>query len=384
MMQQLIFEIAVILFTAIILGNITKRIGLSSLVGQILAGVIVGPIFGIVKENEILNFISMIGIILLVFLIGIETNFDAIKKDVYKGSILAITGSLLTFVFGLIVGELIFSSLNIGIVIGVAMISTSTAIPLKILIDRNEHKTHLGSVFTVLSLADDIIAILALSLLISYFTVNGLSVIYVMSLFFAILGFIFITMTAGRKIIGHFMRFFTKMTSEQIVLSIALVIIFFLTFISDQIGLAAITGAFLVGMAMAGEHENVIKTKIEFLGYGIFIPVFFAHSALFIDIKSVFSSIDAIIALLIAGSLSKAIGSGLMSRIFGFDRKSQSIIAIGMIPRGEYGIIISQIALVNGIINNNVYSILLSFVVLTTILTPILFLLNDKINYRKY
>ncbi len=383
-MQEIIFQLAVILLAAIFLGAATKKIGLSSLVGQIAAGVIVGPILGIVHENEILNFISLIGIIILVFLIGLETNFDSIKKDAYNGSFLAISGSFLTFICGLLLGELLFKDINIGIVLGIAMISTSTAIPLKLLIDRNEHKTRVGSIFTTMALADDIIAILALSVMVSYFTAKGLSIIYVISLFFAILGFIFITMTAGRKLIGHFLRFFTNISGEQIILSITLSIIFFLTFISDQIGLAAITGAFLVGMAMAGEQVNIIKQKIQFLGYGLFIPIFFAYSALFININSIFNSFNIIIILLIVGSLSKAIGSGYFSKFFGFSIRDQRIIAIGMIPRGEYGIVISQIALVNGIINNNIYSILLSFVVLTTLITPILFTLNDRLRERNY
>src|SRR3989344_9199505 len=129
-----LLEIGIILLLAKLFGEVTRRLKLSSIVGEVVAGIVAGSIFHF-RPDHFLEIISGIGILILVFLIGLETRFEEIKNDVYRGSILAIIGSLFTFVGGLILGELIFGSINTGIVIGIAMISTSTAIPIKALMD---------------------------------------------------------------------------------------------------------------------------------------------------------------------------------------------------------------------------------------------------------
>ena len=191
LLENLVFQLGGLLIFAVILGEITSRMGISSLVGQILAGILAGPVLGWVHPNHVLEFFSFLGLMILVFLIGLETKIDDIKKDVYVGIGLAASGALLTFVAGFFIGELLFGSFNIGLAIGVAMISTSTAVPIKILIDRKEYHTHTGRIFVIMAIADDVIAILALSLLVSYISVGNVSLTYVTSLFLAILGFIF-------------------------------------------------------------------------------------------------------------------------------------------------------------------------------------------------
>jgi Kef-type K+ transport system membrane component KefB len=153
------------------------------------------------------------------------------------------------------------------------------------------------------------------------------------------------------------------------------VIIFIFAFISQRIGVAAVTGAFLAGMAMSRSvfAEPVIAPKIRTIGYGFFIPIFFAYSALIIDL-STFVSYWWLIAILVAvGITLKAAASGWIARLFGFDSKEQTIMAIGMIPRGEYGIVIAQVAIGLGIITSQIYGALVGFIVITAIITPILF-----------
>ncbi len=380
LLENIVFQLGGLLIFAVILGEITSRMGISSLVGQILAGILAGPVLGWVQPNHVLEFFSFLGLTILVFLIGLETKIDDIKKDVYVGIGLAASGALLTFVAGFFIGELLFGSFNIGLAIGVAMISTSTAVPIKILIDRKEYHTHTGRIFVIMAIADDVIAILALSLLVSYISVGNVSLTYVTSLFLAILGFIFFILTFGDKVINRFINFIQKSRDPEILFTIPLAIAFVIGIWSENIGLAAITGAFIAGMAMSRSYfrESVIQPKMNTFGYGFVIPIFFAYSSIFIDLGTFFTSWYIILIILVAGILAKAIGSGFMSRYFGFDKKAQAIIAIGMIPRGEYGIVISQIALASGIITNQIYTVMLSFIVITVILTPIFFMLENK------
>ncbi len=386
LLEELVFQLGGLLVFAVILGEITARMGISSLVGQILAGIIAGPVLGWVHPNHVVEFFSFLGLLILVFLIGLETKIDDIKKDVYVGIGLAASGALLTFIAGFFLGELLFGSFNIGLAIGVAMISTSTAIPIKILIDRKEYHTHTGRIFVIMAIADDVIAILALSLLVSYISAGSVSITYVTSLFLAILGFIFFILTFGDKVINRFINFIQKSHDQEILFTIPLAIAFVISLWSENIGLAAVTGAFIAGMAMSRSYfrETIIQPKMKVFGYGFVIPIFFAYSSIFIDLNTFFTSWHLILIILAAGIITKAVGSGFMSRYFGFNRKSQAIIAIGMVPRGEYGIVISQIALAAGIITNQIYTVMLSFIVITVILTPLLFMLENKIGSKKY
>lgn len=373
-MEKLLLDLALLILAAKLLGIATHRIGLSSLIGEILAGIVLGPVLFLMEPNHSLEFFSTLGLIVLLFLIGLETKYEDIKKDVYVGSFLAVGGSILSFLGGLLVGVLFFN-FDMALFIGVAMVSTSTAIPIKILIDRGMFKSRVGQIMTIMAVADDTVAILALALLTSYFASGGFSIWVSASLFLAVIGFYFIILTAGTKFIGRIIDSLSMFKDEYVYISIPLAIIFFVAFFSEHIGVAAVTGAFLAGMAMAtSKHaEEAIGPKFKTIGYGFLTPIFFAFSGLFISIEAIINYWPLILLLVAVGALTKAIGSGFMARFFGFDLSEQSIIAVGMVPRGEYGIVISQIALSLGVIDTRLYTILLSFVVVTVLITPILF-----------
>jgi Kef-type K+ transport system membrane component KefB len=370
----LLLDIALILLLAKILGEIAERFGLSSLIGEMAAGIILGPVLMLVKPNVFLEQVAGFGILFLLFLIGLGTRFDDVKKDAYKGSVLAVLGAVLTFVGGLAVGILLFHDTNIGIFLGIAMISTSTAITLRSLIDIGEMKTRVYEASLAIDMADEVIAILALSLLTTYFTFGSVQIWTVAALFFAVLGFFLVITTVGSKIVSKFLGFFKVMQDEQILVSIPLVIVFAVAFLSEQVGIAGVTGAFLAGMAMNKSRlaEEVIIPKMKIIGYGFFIPLFFAYSAVIFDMTTLISSWGIILLLLVIAAGAKFIGCGYFSRFYKFGPREQMLIGIGMIPRGEYAIVISQLALSLAIITNELYTVVVSTVVLTILLTPAL------------
>lgn len=379
------FEIGIILLLAKLFGEVTRRLKLSSIVGEVIAGIAVGSIFHF-RPDHFLEIISGIGILILVFLIGLETRFEEIKKDVYRGSILAIIGSLFTFVGGLILGELIFGSINTGIVIGIAMISTSTAIPIKALMDRGELRTPVGKILVVISVADDIIAILALSIMSNFFSTGTIGFWSVSGLFLIMLGFIYFTLTVGMKTVEKIISFVGyHIKDEQALVAVPIAVALATAALSQRLDLAAVTGAFIAGMIMGRSvfTRSIIIPKIETVGFGFFIPIFFAYSGMLVDITSISQTWWIIVSLVVIGSLTKIIGSGFFAKFFGYGRREQVIIAISMVPRGEYGIVISQLALAIGVISGSIYTILLSFVVATIVITPFLFRLEEKIFSRK-
>ena len=377
---QILLDIALILVVAKVFGEIAQRLKFSSLIGEILAGILLGPVMMIVHPNDFLERVASFGILFLLFLIGLNTKFDEFKKDIYKGSVLALAGALISFAAGFIIGYGVFGSVLIGIVLGVILLSSSTAIALQSLSDLGEFRTSLYHKLTAISSADDVVGILALSLLTTYLTYGTVEIWKVVALFFAVLGFFFLILTAGSKFVSKFLEAFHQARDDQIMLSIPLVVLFIVAFVSEQVGIAGVIGAFLAGMAMNKSPlaESVIAPKIKTIGYGFFIPLFFAYSAVILDLSTLFNFAGIIILLVISISLSKVLGCGLFGSIYGFSRKEQLMIGVGMIALGEYSILVAQIALNAHVLTQPVYTIVIAVVMLSIIITPILMRIVQK------
>ena len=381
---QVLLDIALILIVAKIFGEIAQRLKFSSLIGEILAGVLLGPVLLIVHPSDFLERVASFGILFLLFLIGMHTKFDEFKKDIYKGSFLAISGALISFAAGFIIGYGVFDSFVTGIVLGVVLLSSSTAIALQSLGDIGEFRTNLYNKLTAVSSADDVVGILALSLLTTYLTYGTVEIWKVVGLFFAVLGFFFLILTAGSKLVAKFLQAFSKVKDEQIMLSVSLVILFVVAFVSEQVGIAGVIGAFLAGMALNRSPiaESVIVPKIKTIGYGFFIPLFFAYSAIILDLGALVSYAGIIVLLLVAIALSKILGCGVFGSVYGFSRREQLMIGIGMIALGEYSILVAQIAFAAGVLSQAAYTIIIAVVLLSIILTPILMKIVHKSGMR--
>jgi len=382
----ILLDIALLLLIAKIFGEIAERLKVDSLVGEVLAGLVLGPVLFLVRPSALLGDIAQIGIILLVFLIGLSTRFDSMKGHIYKGSIFAIIACAASFVGGFALGLFALGSLDAGIFLGIALMGTSTAIPIRILLDRGEFQTKVSQFLITASMADDVITILGLSFLASYFT-GTISVWDSTKLLFIILGFILVIVTVGAKFMDSLLALIQRLRDEQILLSIPLAIVFAVTFFAENLGIAAIVGSFLAGMAMARSKfaETVIVPKVKTVAYGLFVPIFFAYSALVIDIGLLVEYWWIIVLLTLVAVLTKVISSGIVANWMGFRSRDRNILTVGMIPRGECGIIISQIAITLGAITNQIYGSMIVMILITVIITPILYriVLSDRGGYKR-
>jgi Kef-type K+ transport system membrane component KefB len=371
---QVLFQIAIILIFAKVLGEIAERLKLSSLFGEVVAGILVGPVLGFVSPGDFLGQMAEFGSIFLMFIIGLNTKFDDMKRDIYRGSMLALFAAILSFAAGFAVGYYFFADMTTALVLGVAVASTSAVVSLRSLIDAGEFRTNLYHKITMMLTADNVIAIIALSLLTSYLTFGIVELWKVLGLLFAVVGFFFLILTAGTKFVPPVVDLFGRLKDEQILLSIPLVVLFLVAFASEHVGIAGVTGAFLAGMAMNRSPlaESVIAPKVKTIGYGFFIPLFFAYSALSLDIEFLISNFYIILVLVAAAGLSKFIGAGLASRIDGLRDREQIIVGVAMIPRGEYAIIVAQTVLAFTAVNQQIYTIIVTFVVLSILITPLL------------
>lgn len=370
----ILLSLALLLFTAKIFGEIAERIKISSMVGEVFAGIIVGPVLGLVLPGDFLSQIAGFGIIFLLFIIGLSTNFESVKKNVYTGSILAIIGCGLSFIAGFLAGYVLLNSFNDGLFLGLALLSTSTAITMRSIIDVGEIKTKVYDMLLSIDMADEVLAILALSLFTSYITLGGVEIWKAFGLFFVVIGFFLFIITFGTKLIGRALGVFQGMRNDEIIVALSLAIVFLVAFASENVYVAGATGAFLAGMAMSKSPitEPILIPKMKIIGYGFFIPLFFAYSAVLLDLTAFTTYAWLIIILVILGFVAKFFGAGITSGYFGFKRREQNIMGIGLLPRGEYSILIAQTALVAGFVSAQIYTVAIGFVIISILLTPVL------------
>ena len=380
---SILLDIGIILLFAKAFGAIAERLNTDAMVGELLAGLLLGPVLLWVVPGTFLENIAFLGLIVLMFFIGLDVSYEDIKKQSYAGGVMGTVTVAFAFLGGLAVGFFVFQSLVVGGVLGVAIMGTSTVVPLKLVGKAGMIKTKLGQVMISMAMADDIATIVALSLLSKWIISGNIEIIPAISIFLAILGFILVILAFGSKVVAGVLNVFGRLKGEQIMLSIPLALAFLIAYASNELGIAAITGAFLAGVAMSGSKhvKDSIEPKMRSIGYGFFIPIFFTYSALIVNLQDA-AQFWWILAIIVAVAIStKVLGVLVSSGYYGFRGKEIGILALSTVPRGEYSIAIIQLALGMGIVTSQVYSAVIGMAITTIILAPLLFKIYTRKSY---
>ncbi|MEA3491943.1 MAG: cation:proton antiporter [Campylobacterota bacterium] len=377
-----------ILILARVLGELFARYGIPSVLGELFAGVLLGSsVFGIVEPNEILKILAEIGIILLLFEVGLETDFERLKDAGVKSFIVAIAGVVFPFSLGFIVSYFLFDlSTNISLFIGGTMTATSIGITLRVLRDISMEKTNIAQIVIGAAVIDDIIGIILLVFIYDFSTTDNMSyqhTIEVAGMIFAFL--IFAPLLA--KILSYFIfKYHAQSRLPGYMPTIIISLILFFAYLSHHIGAPAILGSFVAGVAlsrrfflpfglMLRKNKDLIHEVQSSMApiIQIFTPIFFVMVGLSMDLSVIdFSSATFWImssVFIFLGFISKFIGAFF---IFQHSLRNNAMIGISMIPRGEVGLIFAEIGRVNGVLPNDIYAILIFVIIITTVVPPFL------------
>jgi len=381
MVTHVLLAMGMLLLVAKIFGEIVERYGIASLVGEIIAGIVLGPILGWVVLGEFLNEFLMFGVIFMLLIAGLEVKFDDIKKHIYKAAVLAFFGGIASLFLGFVVGMIFFNNFIVSLAIGVAFVSTSNGTLFMILMRIGEFKSDMGKIIIAVTIADDIVGMLALSFFTMFMTGANVAVGDLGKLFLVSIGLYLFILSFGSKLFNRILDIAGFLRDEHILFTVPVIITFLLAFLTHHLSLSIAVGAFLAGVAMANNKftDSVIRPKIDVMGYGFLLPLFYAS----IGTMLVFVGLDIllIIAILVTAILGKFIGCGLISRFFGHDWKEMKLIGLSMIPRGNENIGIVQIMLILGAFTMTVYTSIIFVMVMTVIATPILLKLFYKSKY---
>lgn len=371
-------SVAVIILSTKILGDLTKKVSMPQVVGALLAGVLIGPTGpGLIAETDFLDYTAEIGVIMLMFLAGLDTDINEIKRNSLTcltvagiGVIVPLIGGTVCYYFFFEAGATGFDDILKAVFVGVVLTATSVSITVEALREMGKLDGKVGNTILGAAVLDDIIGIVVLTIVSSFkdsdVSVSGVLIkILLYGICMAVLALI---LSKGKNIIDSNIK---KQRASTYILAACLLI----SFASEHFfGVADITGAYLLGLFLSShgiKHE--IYRKINVPSYIFFSPIFFASVGLKVNLEGMTGTIVVFsIVLLVIAILTKIIGCGLGAKICGFSGKESVQVGIGMVSRGEVALIVAQKGSEMGLLSLTLMPAVVLVVIATTIFTPII------------
>ena len=381
---KFLLDIAIILASTKILGLFTKKVNMPQVVGALLAGVILGPAcVGVLTETDMIQNMAELGVIVLMFCAGMETDIEELKRSGKASFVIALLGVIVPLVVG---GGVAYLFINNGYIdtsdvtssvflqsvfIGVILTATSVSITVETLKELGKLKTKSGNAILGAAIIDDILGIIALTIVTSLAdtSVNIAVVLFKIVLFFVFCGVVGVIVYYAFK---KWCEISGKGMHRHAI--IAFVICLVMAFCAEHFfGVADITGAFFAGLIISmTQKDQFIASKFDVLSYLLLSPIFFASIGLKVELPKMGPAIIAFAAVItIVALLTKIIGCGLGAKVCGYKNYQCIRIGVGMISRGEVALIVANKGIEAGLMSSAVVAPVIIVVIVTTIVTPI-------------
>jgi monovalent cation:proton antiporter-2 (CPA2) family protein len=373
MLMELLLSLILIIIGTKLAGHLCHRIGIPAVIGELLTGVILGPaLLGLVLHTEMISIFAEIGVILLMFLAGLESDLDKLKKYLKPSVMVALFGILLPMIFLSGAAHLFDITWKEAIFIGVIFSATSVSISVQVLKEYKRLDTAEGSV--TLGAA----VVLIVSLFSAFLNMDsGSSSVGGIGLLWDLLGtkilFFLGLFLFAKFILKPLISLTKKIVAVEIETALGLVLCFAFAIIAQKVGMSDVIGAFFIGLLLS-KHEvkHNIEHNTSVIGYSLFIPVFFVSIGLDIELSAFKEYAVLIIVFTVLATLTKLIGGYLGGRLTHLDRDQSLIVGAGMVSRGEMALIIVKMGENLGLVSAGHYSAIVVAVILTTLFSPLL------------
>jgi Kef-type K+ transport system membrane component KefB len=385
--HQFFFYLMVILLTSRLFAEVFARLKSPPVVGELLAGVLLGPsLLGWLEADQVIKLLAEIGIILLLFEVGLETDIRQLVRTGFQSLFVAVSGFILPFVFGFLLSRNLFQlSLLESLFIGGALTATSIGITIRVLTDLQRQNSPEAHVVLGAAVIDDVLGVILLAMLYEFSQageVNLGNAGRVMS-FIAVF---FLLAPVFAKLISLIIRKFDRVSQTDGLIPTTIVsLVLFFAWLAHAMGAPELLGGFAAGLALsrrffmpfglalrtdpdfAGRIENQMRPIIQ-----LFVPIFFVMVGLSLNLRVIDWTSPFIwsfsLSLFVIAVLGKLLGALLLRGPW----PARFAIGIAMIPRGEVGLIFAELGRVSAILNNELYAALIIVIALTTLLAPIL------------
>lgn len=384
-----------ILVGARIFAELFQKLGLPPVLGELAAGLLLGPTFlGWIELSDTIKLLAEIGIILLLFDVGLDTDLSRLKKSGWSAALVAVGGFVLPLLFGAGVSYLIFDlSLIVSLFIGGTITATSIGITIRVLKDLKKNQSEEGEIVLGAAVLDDVLGVVLLAVLYDFSKAGSVNFVDTGKIFLFITVFFLIAPIAAKLMAQLIQKFDGKTNYPGLIPTAIFSLVLFFAWLAHKMGAPEIIGGFAAGLALSRRfflpfgvaiHENqAFAAKIEREIHPVvflFTPIFFVTVGLSINMHEI--SWGESHVWLFGGSILVVAVIGKM--IFPFliqslSFKKRIIVGLSMVPRGEVGLIFAEIGRTSGIFNSEVYAALLLVIILTTLLPPFLI----KMAYEK-
>lgn len=373
-----LLSVAIILLFTKVLGLASQKVNMPQVVGALIAGVILGPsVLGLIGETDFLAKSSEIGVIMLMFMAGLDTDISEIKKNSVSFVVIASLGVIVPLIGGGLCYYFYFdvdpgnhNQMLQAVFMGVILTATSVSITVEALREMGKLNGHVGSAILGAAVIDDIIGILILTIVTSFKDPSvSIGVIFLkIALYCVVMALVAI----GIRKLKHYLDFHSDRRRISIYVFAACLII---SYISERFfGIADITGAYLLGLFLSDfDSKPDIARKMTVPSYLFFSPIFFASIGIKTELAGMTMSLLWFsLIILVISILTKVVGCGLGARACGYTREESWHIGIGMISRGEVALIVAQKGYNLGLLHATLFSPVVLVVIVTTIITPVL------------
>lgn len=375
---EILRNLAIIIISAKLFGLIARKLKAPQVAGEIIAGLLIGPsLFNIVVDNDFWSGMAEIGVILLMFSAGLETNIDNLKKSGLKATALAVAGVSFPLILGTIMYMCFYGFSGPGtttfieaVFIGTILTATSVSITVSALKELGKISTEVGTTIMSAAIIDDVIGIVVLTAVLGLKDPNAnLGAVCIKTVaFFAL------SLVAGVVIFKIMQRFVRRWPHTRRIPIMGMALAFVLAYVADKyFGVADITGAYVAGIILSSLDDSAyIDRKMDISSYMIFGPIFFASVGLQTNLRTVDLSILAFsIAFVLVGLLGKVVGCGVVAKLLKYNNSDALKIGVGMMTRGEVALIVAQRGLKAEIIDSKYFTAVILLIVVSSILTPI-------------
>lgn len=372
-------DLAIIIIFAKFFGLIARKLKAPQVVGEIVAGLLIGPsILGLVHQTDFLIQMAEIGVVLLMFSAGLDTDLKELVKTGPVALAIACAGVFVPLVGGALLYMGFYGVAPWGsdefykaVFIGVILTATSVSITVQTLKELGKLKGKIGTTILSAAIIDDIIGIIVLTFVIGFKNPdsNPMKVVFSTVLFFAF------SIIVGFIIYKIFQKVDNRYPHTRRIPIISLALCFVMAYVAEHFfGIADITGAYVAGIILCScKDSTYIEEKIDINSYMLFGPVFFASIGLKTNLDNMTGTILLFaIAFVIVGLVTKIVGCGLVSRICGIKGKNCLKVGVGMMTRGEVALIVSQKGLAVGLMEPVYFTAVILLIIISSISTPII------------
>lgn len=387
-MANALIIVLVSLGLAYFLAEIVRKLGLPRVVGQISAGLILGiPLlkkYLFITENiQILSFLANLGIVLLFYYVGLETNFRTITKNIQQSILISLFNTFIPLILGFIIMRYFFGfSILISLIIGISLSVSAQSVSLDILEELKLLKSRIGSLIVRTGAVDDVIELILVGILFSIFhvAVNSRTIT---RLILDIIIFLIVIVVSRIWLIPYSLKFFDRQKSTTARFTGALLLVLLIASLAEFLGIGLLIGAMIAGILVRQTifkdktipdwEEHNISKSIHIISFGFLIPLFFVSVGLNVDLSLFFEEFWFILILLLISIIGTVGGSTIAVLISNGKFKDGLTLGWGLSPKGDIELVIAILALTNGIISINIYTSLVIMALLTTIISPIFF-----------